>query len=1703
MKRLVSKMTVFMATIAMSLLTHAATYYGLFVGVNEYSDADYLYGCDWDAMRMMDAYTRGGYCDAANAELLTNLSATKQAVREKFAALAGTATAGDTVLYFQSSHGGCAQDASGNDTKDAYLCLTDENWSDAEFAEDLAKFADGVRVVVIIDACCSGGMFKSPGGNVGGKRKGGWDFASRVQRLLKARRAAAKGTPSVAWITAAEWNQVSYTDGRGSELTHALLAGWEDVSADEGGDDKVSFGELADYAKSNVPGSNVQTENDTLLNGIPAGQAFDVTTFRLLSSGGTVYGLLGECPANLVIPAGTTALADGPFDADEADMTELLTVSLPDGLETIGYKTFYGCDGVESLTIPESVTFIDYCAFEDCLSLETVTFQGDRDEIAIDAEAFTGTPYEDTMPALFLIDEDGWLYDYRGVVPSVLDFPTTVRVISASVFAGVDELRYLYIPTNVVAIGESAFEACTNLVEVLFDGMEPEQDGDRRYFLETLEIGYSAFTGCSALTSVDIPSHVSYLDEYAFSDCTSLESVVFIADDTVTESWLEIAPTAFIGCSALTTVDFEDRPYDLDQDIYNSVVIGDNVFDQCQALTSLHLGEGIEGIGEAAFYGTGVEEVRIPASCQYIDDSAFADCENLEEVFFTGEDMYGDDYEITLGERVFEDTPWGNRFRIVCEDGVLTGFTGWIPDGEFVDLDITNKVTAIEDGVFEGLAGLRSVHIPASVTSIGENAFAYCPDLETVTFEEKAPELVEGMAVDDQGVMHPYSKYCFGELLEIGPSAFEGCEALAWVDLPAHVSALGKSAFAYCLALEEVYFLADASVEDISLEVGEEAFVGCSSLATVYFEDRAYDPENNIWNDICINTSAFDSCQALTELRLGDGVASISDLAFYDTDIESLVIPASCQYIGDAAFADCEYLAEVEFVGVDAYDDYYVSVDIDSAFARTPWLGTPHDFPVYFEIDGNGVLTGWDYPIAMPATLDIPEGVTAIDDYVFEEAWRVSTVNLPSTLKSIGTGAFSSCESLTTVNGLTDSVEVAPFAFHMTPFDEARPFGLDVVDDRVMGFHGRPCPSALELPEGVTNVAGWAFSYWDYNRWEEVYDAVADEWYEYDYSALTNLQSVLIPASVDAIGEYAFEDCTNLVSVSIGNPEVKIDGSAFGGCKKLALNIEKEGYTLAGWDLWREKNPQRWAEQFDDDGNFIGYELEEFEPDFMPTGTVVRVADIAPLVYGMPTDQLRTNWVLNAGLEMEIESIVVITNTLEGIWATPVWEPNRYTVTFDANGGAGTMAAQEFVYDEEQLLSECAFVRPAYEFLGWSLAADSDDIAFFDGENVLNLTSLAGDNITFYAVWQRTSLWAPVVGNDPLGGELDGDETMTGDAAEVYDGFVQTPAGKVVGTITVKVAKAKPDKKTQKLSAKVTVTIQLLGEKKQTIKGTVDVGTGAFAGKDGQGRELSLLLGANSLSGTYGPYVIDGAQNKFKTKKAAAKALGDAALAQKKGTWSVAWKEAAGWNGMSLTVGAKGKVKIAGVLANGTKVSATSQLLVGEDSVCVIPVVITKKASLAFNVWLTADGVEVMGMEGDVVAGRVNALKSGAVFNLDAAAFAAYWQKEALPYLPDGVSVAQSGAKWTVASGAKGGKVVLKKGTTEVDEGKLGANPSGLKITYTAKTGTFKGSFKAYVLEGGKPKATTVNVTGVLVDGVGYGTVSIKKVAGGVPVTVE
>ena len=159
------------------------------------------------------------------------------------------------------------------------------------------------------------------------------------------------------------------------------------------------------------------------------------------------------------------------------------------------------------------------------------------------------------------------------------------------------------------------------------------------------------------------------------------------------------------------------------------------------------------------------------------------------------------------------------------------------------------------------------------------------------------------------------------------------------------------------------------------------------------------------------------------------------------------------------------------------------------------------------------------------------------------------------------------------------------------------------------------------------------------------------------------------------------------------------------------------------------------------------------------------------------------------------------------------------------------------------------------------------------------------------------------------------------------------------------------------------------------------------------------------------------------------------------------------------------------------------------------------KSNLSFVLWLSGDGVtaEAEGLGDDVLVGRAGSLASGAAFYVPTDD--ELWDK--IPgdvyaeYLPDGVPVTQKGSKWTLP---KAGKITMKKG--KVDDSKAGDNPSGLKLTYKSKDGTFKGSFKVYSENKGKLKATTVNVTGFLLDGVGYGTATIKG-KGSVTVTIE
>ena len=117
------------------------------------------------------------------------------------------------------------------------------------------------------------------------------------------------------------------------------------------------------------------------------------------------------------------------------------------------------------------------------------------------------------------------------------------------------------------------------------------------------------------------------------------------------------------------------------------------------------------------------------------------------------------------------------------------------------------------------------------------------------------------------------------------------------------------------------------------------------------------------------------------------------------------------------------------------------------------------------------------------------------------------------------------------------------------------------------------------------------------------------------------------------------------------------------------------------------------------------------------------------------------------------------------------WTANSYTVTFDANGGEGSMNQQTFTYDVAQALNQNTFTRTGYSFTGWNTQANGSGSTYVDKAEVQNLTTEEGANITLYAQWTANTYTIRFV--DENGTELQSSEVKYGQTPE-YNGETPT-----------------------------------------------------------------------------------------------------------------------------------------------------------------------------------------------------------------------------------------------------------------------------------------------------------------------------------------
>ena len=363
---------------------------------------------------------------------------------------------------------------------------------------------------------------------------------------------------------------------------------------------------------------------------------------------------------SVTIPTGVTTIGSSAF----SDCTSLVGVTIPAGVTTIRSSVFSGCTSLTTITIPTGVTTIENDAFAGCTSLASVTIPAGVTRIW--SSAFFG------CSGLTAFSVDALNSAYSSVDGVLVDKSQTTLI----QYPPGKGTAYT-IPSSITRIGSDAFAYCTSLTSVTIPA-------------GVTSIGSDAFAYCTSLASVTIPSSVTSIGDKAFSYCSGLTSVTVDAANpnyssgdgvlfdkrqtaliqcpggktgsyTIPSSVTSIGDYAFSDCSGLTSVT-----------IPSSVTsIGNYAFSNCNGLTSVTISASVTSIGERAFSScSGLTRVTIPASVTSIGERAFSYCSGLTNVTFLGSaPTFGSS---VFGSAVFSNTASGFTVYYYSQS---TGFT--------------------------------------------------------------------------------------------------------------------------------------------------------------------------------------------------------------------------------------------------------------------------------------------------------------------------------------------------------------------------------------------------------------------------------------------------------------------------------------------------------------------------------------------------------------------------------------------------------------------------------------------------------------------------------------------------------------------------------------------------------------------------------------------------------------------------------------------------------------------------------------------------------------------------------------------------------------------------------------------------------------------------------------------------------------------
>lgn len=327
------------------------------------------------------------------------------------------------------------------------------------------------------------------------------------------------------------------------------------------------------------------------------------------------------------------------------------------------------------------------------------------------------------------------------------------------------------------------------------------------------EIEGDAFSGCSMLKEIKLPSTLKKLDRYAFAGCTSLQ-VIDLSHIGITE----LGERVFYECASLNEIKLPNT----------LIKLGTRVFDGCTSLKKIDLSQtGITEIYPQMFMNSMLEEVKLPSSLTNIGQQAFSDCIMLKKMDLSQTRITEIPTLTFYGCNALKEVKLPNSVTKIEESAFMR-----CSSLEKIDLSQTN-VKEIQRNAFDGCEKLGELGLPKSLTKIGEYAFGYCSSLKKIDLSQtNVKEIGEGTFCNCRAAEELDLPKI---LVQIGEYAFSGCDSIKKVKLPATLKTIGKHAFA-CKNLK--YVITDLSRNEINADAfwWYDQIIVCSYLYQIKFD---------------------------------------------------------------------------------------------------------------------------------------------------------------------------------------------------------------------------------------------------------------------------------------------------------------------------------------------------------------------------------------------------------------------------------------------------------------------------------------------------------------------------------------------------------------------------------------------------------------------------------------------------------------------------------------------------------------------------------------------------------------------------------------------------------------------------------------------------------------------------------------------------